>query len=148
MELILEPSGLEPAPAVDAGCIARVVHHLLTEANQSGIERRTAAREPFFRPVTVTLMQTEAQQFSCFSKDISATGIGLLHCMPLPLGEVTLAIRSEAGEPVHIKSELVWCRFCGAGWYLSGALFLEMLPPGYEGKAGDNGKAQGLSDVY
>ena len=55
------------------------------------------------------------------------TGIGLLHCIAVEPGEVVLKIPSKTCGDVRIRGEIVWCRPCGEGWYLSGARFVEVM---------------------
>lgn len=105
--------------------LPEIVRLLLSEARAGVEERRAEKREPFFHPVNLVLAKDPQRQFSCFSRDISTNSIGLLHCMPLELGEVVLKIRSDLCGEVHIRSEIVWCSPCGEGWYLSGARFNE-----------------------
>lgn len=99
------------------------------EASQNRTdERRTAVREPFFRPVTLELtVAGKPQERSCFSRDISPKGIGLLHNFSLEQGEnVVLTIHSDCLGRIRVRSEIMWCTPAGEGWYLSGARFLEL----------------------
>jgi len=107
------------------------IGRLLDEAKDAAGERRAESREPFFSPVTVTL--EGQQQFSCFSRDISPSGIGLLHYMAVEPGEVVLTIPSKSCRHVRIRAKIVWCRPCGEGWYLSGARFLDVISPSEAG---------------
>ena len=109
----------------DQSQLRATVRCLLDEANDAVDERRGERRESFFSPVSITL---EGQrQVSCFSRDISRRGIGLLHYMAVELGEVVLTIPSKSWGPIRIRAQIRWCRPCGEGWYLSGARFLEVL---------------------
>jgi hypothetical protein len=49
--------------------------------------------------------------------------------MPVIPGEFTLTISSPTGAAVNVRTEIIWCRPCGEGWYLSGGRFLEMAQP-------------------
>ncbi len=108
-------------------CVAtqEVVRLLLDDAREGADERRVERREPFFQPVALVAGEDQRRQFSVFSRDISATGIGLLHCMAVEPGEVLLTIPCKSCGKVRIRSRIVWCRPCGEGWYMSGARFLE-----------------------
>jgi hypothetical protein len=86
--------------------------------------RRFAARYPFFRPVIVSNDDNSIHQFEAFSRDISATGIGLLHNMPLELGFVTLRIENSSGVSI-LPATIAWCNPAGHGWYMSGAQFID-----------------------
>ena len=99
------------------------------EATQNrGDDRRTAVREPFFRPVTLEFtVAGKSQERSCFSRDISPKGIGLLHNFSLEEGEnVVLTIHSDCLGRIRVRSEIMWCTPAGEGWHLSGARFLEL----------------------
>lgn len=105
-----------------------LVHRLVDEAKEKNTERRGEKRDPFFKPVRLAFVGEERRQFTCFSRDISPSGIGLLHYLTVEPGMVVLTIPSEACGDVRIRAEIVWCRPCGEGWYVSGARFLEVLP--------------------
>ena len=114
---------------IETGQIRQIVERLLNEAESHTGERRSAVRKPYFRPVSLAVQQGDQRRsFSCFSRDISPHGVGLLHNMPLEPGEVALTIQTESGEGVRLSSEIVWCRSCGEGWFISGARFLGVLP--------------------
>lgn len=108
--------------------VPATVVELLEKTQAEADDRRSVPREPFFRPVTVALIAGgESQQFSCFSRDISPRGIGLLHDRPLQNGiEVVLTIQSENLGSIRVRSQIMWCAPCGEGWYLSGARFLDV----------------------
>ena len=63
-------------------------------------------------------------RLSGFSREISETGIGLLHNAELRNSEVEVTIPTEQGYSVQIRTEIVWCTPCGEGWYISGGRFL------------------------
>ena len=84
-------------------------------------DRRAEARHPFFFPVSISM---ESSQYSAFARDISATGIGLLHAMPLSPGNATVTIPHD-DDHLSIRSEIMWCRPVGEGWYVSGARFID-----------------------
>ena len=86
--------------------------------------RRFAARYPFFQSVIVSNADDSVHQFSAFSRDISATGIGLLHNQPLDLGFVYLRIENTSGVSI-LPATIAWCNPAGHGWYMSGAQFID-----------------------
>jgi hypothetical protein len=61
--------------------------------------------------------------YSAFTREISATGFGLLHNMQLPLKEVGLLV---AGQRQTLRAEVERCEPCGEGWYISGCKILDM----------------------
>jgi hypothetical protein len=104
------------------------VRQLLDEAKQQVyrelIERRSKVRYPFFRPVTLSVDQNASRRLSVFTRDISRSGVGLLHNMPLEQVDATLTIPSDYGNESIMRIRIAWCRPCGEGWYVSGAEFL------------------------
>ena len=108
--------------------VEQAVLRLLSAArSEEALERRGEPRSPFFRPISILIDGPQRRQFSAFSREISKSGIGLLHNMPLEPAEVTLAILGPVGEVCRFRTQIVWCRPCGEGWYLSGGRFLELL---------------------
>ena len=115
---------MEPTQYFEQKHISHIVKRLLDDARDERGEQRAHTRQPFFGPVTIVVEENGKQSdYSCFSRDISPTGIGLLHNMPLECGEVTLTIQRQSGD-VRFRGEIMWCRPCGEGWYLSGARFI------------------------
>ena len=106
----------------------RTIASLLNEAREADkSDRRGEARHPYFRPLSLCPASDPERCFSAFSREISRTGIGLLHNMPLEQGEVMLSAFRDGGSTLKIRIEIVWCRACGEGWYLSGGRFMD--PP-------------------
>lgn len=85
-------------------------------------DRRGAARYPFFRQVRLEQVDFGPLDSVAFTREISMVSIGLLHNAPLTPGWLTVAIPRRQGEPLRLAAEIVWCRSCGDGWYLSGGL--------------------------
>ena len=86
---------------------------ILAEA-ESKNDRRSEKRFPFFRPVSV---QVDDHRFSAFTREIGASGMGLLHSMELPLKEVLITI---TGRPQQLRLGIERCESIGEGWYISG----------------------------
>ena len=104
--------------------IGDVVAQLLEATRmQERLERRSESRHPFFCPVAI--LSDHGKNWSAFAREISRSGIGLLHNMPLEPGEVTLQISIPSG-PKKFRTQIVWCRPSGEGWYLSGGRFLDV----------------------
>jgi hypothetical protein len=101
------------------------VHQLLAEAaSKEQLDRRSEVRHPFFSPLSITPEDGQHKKFSAFSREISPSGIGLLHNMRIDLGVVTISVHREGGRTVELRTEILWCRACGEGWYLSGGRFV------------------------
>jgi hypothetical protein len=122
-----EPS--HPTLQIDEGRLLTAIGLLLNEAKGGNGERRAKGREPFFCPVTLTFQRDEHHQFTAFSRDISPSGIGLLHYGAVELGSVVVTISSNSCGVVRIGSHIDWCQPCGEGWYLSGARFRQIISP-------------------
>jgi hypothetical protein len=118
-------SGGKPITEVETRVVRATISRLLKECQAASGGHRAHSRQPFFGPVTVIVdVDGQERRFSCFSRDISPAGIGLLHNMPLPLGDITLTIRRESSERITLRGEVIWCQQCGEGWYLSGVRFI------------------------
>jgi hypothetical protein len=99
------------------------LHPLLVEARANDQrEDRWGIRYPFFRAVTVTT--EEGEEIRAFSRDISASGIGLLHNTEIPTGVVDIRIKSARGFTVDVQTRIFWCQSCGEGWHISGGQFM------------------------
>jgi hypothetical protein len=98
-------------------------------------EQRHESRYPFFQPVTITFDNGD-QPLSGITRQISPTGVGLLHRAALRAGSVlSITMRDMVGYGVTVPIEIVWCRGCGLHWHVSGARFL--APSKRESLAGD-----------
>lgn len=107
--------------------ILQTLNDLLRTAQTNDLDnRRSANRFPFYQPVSVSPGLDGKLLFSAFSRDISETGIGLLHHMPLEGGNVRLKIERPNGNCI-VPAKIVWCRPAGAGWYMSGAVFIDIV---------------------
>src|SRR5262245_6011580 len=82
-------------------------------------DRRSEQRFPFFRPISIQLGD---RRFSAFTREISSSGMGLLHSMELPLTEVSVTI---AGRPQKLRLRIERCESIGEGWYVSGATLVD-----------------------
>ena len=82
-------------------------------------DRRSEKRFPFFRPASV---RVDNHSFSAFTREIGASGIGLLHSMELPLKEVLITI---SGQPQEFCLRIERCDSIGEGWYISGGNLVE-----------------------
>jgi hypothetical protein len=106
-----------------------LVEELLAEANPAGRERRTQPRATFFRPVIVVRNEEgQRREISCFSRDISAGGIGLLHNTPLELGPAEVRVPRKHGGYIELPCAIVWCHPCGDGWFVAGCAFVTPQP--------------------
>ena len=100
----------------------RLIYQLVVEAKQDATDRRGDVRFAFFRPVTIQTAQNK--QLEAFSREISESGIGLVHNFPLPLQDVELRISHEHGYTIRVRARILWCQECGQGWYITGGKFV------------------------
>ena len=115
-----------PKVVSDPRQVSEHIEELLDEAMaREQTDRRAEVRYPFFCHTHITLQDGLDRQFTAFSREISLSGVGLLHNMPLERQEVVIAFNRQDGAPIHLRAEIVWCRPCGEGWYLSGGKFLD-----------------------
>ena len=120
----------------DARSLGNALYPLLIEARANDKrEARWGLRYPFFRAASIGT--GAGNRYSAFSRDISASGIGLLHNMELPLGEVEISTTTRGGYSARIRTQIVQCRLCGEGWYMSGGQFVS--PSSQEGQLLRNG---------
>jgi hypothetical protein len=106
----------------------KAIYQLVVEAqNNEKKDRRTEVRFAFFRPVSI---QLDGHTYSAFSREISASGIGLIHNVALTTGEVNVVISHEQGYSIQVRTEIVWCQPCGEGWYISGGRFIGVASVG------------------
>jgi hypothetical protein len=108
--------------------VREAVNRWLDHSRTTADSQRTAARTPCFVSVTISLAGEEVPRFSAFARDISPLGIGLLHIMPLEPGQMVVCLRSAAGETLSLRTQIVWCKPAGDGWYTSGGRFLDVFP--------------------
>ena len=113
MSLIDNPQ--TPAPC-STTCCAR---------HATALNSKCAARcaDPFCRLVSISVGDT---RYPGMSREISASGMGLLHPEELPLGEAEICIRLDDSDVV-VRRRIQWCRPLGEGWYISGALFTDVV---------------------
>ena len=100
------------------------VELLLEDARKASRRQREKLREPFFSPVRLCFDDYEEQTFTAFTRDISSKGIGLLHCMKIMPGELTVIARMRDGHEIRLRTDIAWCLNCGEGWYISGGEFV------------------------
>ncbi len=115
-----------PANVTTESHVRAAIAQLIEEDNQSGaIERRQDSRYPYFQPVTV-ISDNGNRSLSGMTRQISPSGIGLLHCGPLGKGHASVTLHGDIGYAVTLPIEKVWCRPCGPYWYLSGGRFTDL----------------------
>lgn len=116
---------LEIAPAAARPTYEEGLQHLMFEARSDDqMDRRGAARYPFFRPARIVPAEGRLNEHTAFTRELSTTGIGLLHSLRLRPGLVTITLSTQDRVEVRLPTEILWCRPCGDGWYVSGGKFL------------------------
>jgi hypothetical protein len=89
------------------------MHQVVEECLYAAVEatkdaRRQHRRYPFFRPAMIAATDDRATQRPAFIRDISPTGIGLLHTFALDTQRVMVTIPSLSDHPLDIGAELKW----------------------------------------
>lgn len=82
---------------------------------------RTAERLELSVPAEITTRR--GNTISAMTREISRTGIGLVHRGSIRLGEVTVKMASETRE-FEYRVLIEWCQPCENGMFLSGGRFL------------------------
>lgn len=111
--------------SADAAALRDRIEELMAQARADDqMDRRGAARYPFFRPATLHSDQIELGPHQAFTRELSTSGVGLLHSVPLEPGPHSVAIHFGSGHSYTFPTQILWNRPCGGGWYLSGGKFL------------------------
>ena len=108
---------------------------LLVATATDRINQRLTQRHPFFRSMSLTLCTTH-QRMPVFSRDISTTGIGLFHSMPLERQRVVIRLANNDDPAQCVRAKICWCRPSTNGWYLSGAKFEQLFMEQLENRIG------------
>jgi hypothetical protein len=90
-------------------------------------ELRDSSRSPFFAPVSLLVDGDAFTRYSAFAHDISPQGIGMLHVMPLPPGEIIVVICCPNARTLSLRTQILWCKSYGEVWYRTGGRFLEAI---------------------
>ena len=101
----------------------QAIYQLVVEAKDGlRTDQRSEVRYAFFRPISIET--DDGQKYSAFTREISESGIGLIHNMDLDDREVEISISSDCGYSIRVRTRIVWCQACGEGWYISGGQFV------------------------
>ena len=107
--------------------VERIIRELIGQADiEDRKNRRSEARFPFFRPVSI---QAGEHSYSAFTRDISACALGLMHNMRLALREVEVGFPTETGQGCKLRVRIDRCEPLGEGWYISGGHFVGVRSP-------------------
>ena len=98
------------------------IYRLVVDAKKCIPDNRTDNRMPFFRPASLDL--GDGHQYSAFTRDISAIGVGLIHSTAFVPSDISVRILSDEGRWVRVRTRISWCKSCGEGWYMSGGVFI------------------------
>ena len=115
---------LEGAPKSAAKLRVRMaIRELVAEKREQRRERRI----PYLGAVTISPVASPAVKLSAFIRDLSPGGIGFVHLMQMPVGEVVVTLQLPRGRSVAMVTQIVWCRDFEDGWFASGGKFLDAL---------------------
>ena len=76
--------------------------------------------------VPAEIVTARGNTVSAMTREISRTGIGLVHKGSISPGEVRIKLASDARE-FEYSLQVEWCQPCEGGMYLSGGRFLAKL---------------------
>jgi len=115
---------LEGAPKTDSKLRVRMaLRELLTDKREQRRERRI----PYLASVSISPVGSPGEKFSAFVRDLSPSGIGLVHLKPLPTVEVVMTLGLTRGRTAAMVTQIVWCNEFEGGWFASGGRFLDVL---------------------
>ncbi len=98
----------------------QIVDLCLNEAMADEDERRRQHRKPFLRPAEISLASDSAERQPAFCRDISRTGIGLLHEQALPADAEFVVYIPILGRELELHCRNEWCACLRNGRYYSG----------------------------
>jgi hypothetical protein len=104
---------------------AALLHDILTASRSCHwVERRAHLRHPCFMSAILKPVDAPQTQVSIFTREISRSGIGLLHFVRFEPGTLYRLEwpRQELGSDLLV--EVLWCEPSGDGWYASGCRFV------------------------
>lgn len=112
--------------ADEAMALLEAMDVLFSEAKVA-VERRGELRVPFLRPVTVDLADDGSQPVAALSRDLSPTGIGLVHSERLEPGPAIVTVPTTRGESFRFRAKIRWVLPLGDDWYISGAQIMQVI---------------------
>ncbi len=108
---------------VENNAPGKVIYEVIVEAQNAATgDRRVDVRFAFFRPVAINF--DDGRSISAFTREISAWGIGLVHNVEVPRGQVELCVVGEQGFAIRVRTEILWCQTCSDRWFISGGRFV------------------------
>ncbi|MBW3542755.1 MAG: PilZ domain-containing protein [Planctomycetes bacterium] len=91
------------------------------EHDDDGVNLREAERLELSVPAEI--VTSRGNTIAAMTREISRTGIGLLHRGSVSSGEVTIRMASETRQ-FEYRVLLEWCTPCSNGMFMSGGRFL------------------------
>lgn len=105
--------------------VRQTANLLIADAVLDDEERRKQGRHPYFHPITIQLKDSP-ELYSAFARDVSQTGLGLLHWMPIPPQIIRVILELHDGTTIRVGVKISWCSAWGKGWYISGGRFVDV----------------------
>jgi hypothetical protein len=87
-------------------------------------DRRVESRYAVFIKVTLRAKQAPFTSVSTFSRELAASGIGLLHTVPLRAGDCYDADIRVNERCISKEVRVAWCTPMDDGWFVSGCVFV------------------------
>ncbi len=98
--------------------VSRLIENALTTTDDRRLEQRIP-----FRTSALLKPRGDFAWTPVYTRDISRTGMGFTHSMPIDQGEVTVMFQTPAGDRISFEAHVVWCRLQTDNTYFSGARF-------------------------
>ena len=99
-----------------------VIEKWIEQALTTRNDQRRHGRRPFFRSAVLT-QGADERGIPAFCRDISTSGIGLVHQVPLDSDDVRVSIATGKQRRIELCVSIRWCRSLAEGWYISGGQF-------------------------
>jgi hypothetical protein len=99
------------------------LRELLTDKREQRRERRI----PYLASVAISPIGFPGEKVSAFVRDLSPSGIGLVHLVPMKTVDFVLTLHLPRDRTVSMVTKIAWCREFADGWFASGGQFLDVL---------------------
>ncbi|MEX0791902.1 MAG: hypothetical protein WD045_02110 [Pirellulaceae bacterium] len=132
---VLEQEGVPPTRSETCEQRVRVrMNQILGKRGEPlpALERRQDVRKPFPYLLNLTPVDRQGKPIPelttvVVGKNLAERGIDFFHSEPIPYRRVIITLEAEEGNPVHLLTDLHWCRFTKHGWYDNGGRFLDVV---------------------
>ena len=100
---------------------------LLNEAIAHDVDCRVQLCDPYVSPVVIYLDKDQTQCLTGVTRNISTTGVGLVHSRPIACRELKIEILGDTQEPTLLYVKIESCESLCDGWYVSHGRFIDQF---------------------